>query len=500
VSFRAADAAIGRGSLAVREKASAPAEAAIAARGWVVRPAVGRSPRWLYSFIVFEYFCQLILLSEASAGYRVFIRSTAFSASLAALVLVRDDSPNNELRRAPAFGLGIAVVGLNVLEFFHPTTASWLAAFATAGLALAVLAPVFWVPKLRIDEPTLRRVFLLYWVFNTVSALVGALQVAFPGRFQPAISSGSFASLTMTLANGETMMRPMGLTDMPGGAGVGGLYASLLGIGFILHNPPRAFRMALIASTALGVYMLYLSQVRILLVMFVVAFIGVLSVLIVQQRFARMTVQWGAVAVLGVAALSAAKYIGGQEANERFSSLTEQSVGNVYYSNRGHFLEETVTWLVPEFPLGAGLGRHGIVSAYFGAESHYESNAAATPIYSELNWTSWILDGGVPLALLYGAALFVTVRFVFRAATRRINGALGPLAGWAAILFGYDLSVLLLTLDAKPFETSFGCDFWLLNGAFFCASLFAGERSLLNGGISVRAPGWRRRGPRSTAA
>ena len=66
------------------------------------------------------------------------------------------------------------------------------------------------------------------------------LQVIFPGRFQPRISQvveeqGVIAEgLKIELANGERVLRPMGLTDVPGGAATAGMYAIVFGAGFLL--------------------------------------------------------------------------------------------------------------------------------------------------------------------------------------------------------------------------------------------------------------------------
>ena len=61
--------------------------------------------------------------------------------------------------------------------------------FFESPLYLAILAPLFWVPRLRINPAALRRALLLLWAFHTVSAGFGILQVYFPGRFQPNLST-----------------------------------------------------------------------------------------------------------------------------------------------------------------------------------------------------------------------------------------------------------------------------------------------------------------------
>ena len=71
--------------------------------------------------------------------------------------------------------------------------------------------------------------------FNGLSSIVAVLQVYYPGQFQWTITSvytsrpEYLQELTIRTAAGETIFRPTGLTDIPGGAASSGFFASLLG-------------------------------------------------------------------------------------------------------------------------------------------------------------------------------------------------------------------------------------------------------------------------------
>jgi hypothetical protein len=134
----------------------------------------------------------------------------------------------------------------------------------------------------------------------------------------------------------------------------------------------------------------------------------------------------------------------------------------VYYSNRGQFLEYTVTELVPEHPFGAGLGRWGMVRTYFGDEM----NPYSEPIWVEIQWTAWVLDGGVLLALVYAAALVIAGYAVMRIARHTPDRWL---AGWAALGGAYAVAVFGLMFSYVPFIGQTGMEFWLLNGLLVTA-------------------------------
>jgi hypothetical protein len=358
------------------------------------------------------------------------------------------------------------------LSTFHPDTSGIAVAVATILLNLAILGPLFWVRTVRVDVTTVRRLLYTFWAFQAASAAVGALQVYFPGRFQPAastmLSDEQLGALQIVLSSGIRVPRPMGLTDSPGGAGIGGAYCVLLATGLLLDRPRIWLRVLLIAGMCVGCFTLYLCQVRSLLVMVSISLVAMAAPLLVQRKFGRLAtfgVPLAATAILGFAMAVA---IGGDSVTGRLSTLIEQSPGQVYFSNRGFFLEETFSSLLPQYPLGAGLGRYGMMRTYFGSLSQFESR----PIWVEIQWTGWLLDGGVPLMLLQAACLCLALRETLRIALRT-DPASQELARLAGMIAGYSVGMIALTFNACPFMGTMGVEFWLLN-----ATLFAASRSL----------------------
>ena len=81
----------------------------------------------------------------------------------------------------------------------------------------------------------------------------------------------------------------------------------------------------------------------------------------------------------------------------------------------------TLSELLYEFPLGAGLGRWGMMQVYFGDPTLWQ----APPIHVEIQPTGWLLDGGVPMWLLYGGALVMALRTRYRVAVHASATAAG---------------------------------------------------------------------------
>ncbi len=429
------------------------------------RPGFWSSGRLVTGFIALQIGCQLALLVEAISPVRVVIRILAFGCSLLLLGLVR--GPRT---RHPAMPFLLAWLGVTALNMFHPQTSSILAGAAQLGIQIAVLAPLFWVTRLRMDAATFRRTLALLFLFNAASAAVGVLQVYFPGRFQPALSTiiGGLGeayteSLRFETASGLRVFRPFGLTDVPGGAATGAFYSVLLGAGFLISSRRGLIQVLSVGGIVLGIVCLYLCQVRAFAVMLLVCLLAVGAVLTLTGRFLRLMKLLALVGGLAVLGGVWAITLGGDAVTRRWNSLFEGDVGEVYYSNRGYFLEGTFTELLPEFPLGAGLGRYGMANAYFGDNS----DPSRPALWVEIQWTAWVFDGGLLGVLLYPLALLATAFWVFRLALRRQGQ--GELWLWGCVIFAYDLGAIALTFSYPFFMSQAGMEFWLLNAALFGA-------------------------------
>ena len=74
-----------------------------------------------------------------------------------------------------------------------------------------------------------------------------------------------------------------------------------------------------------------------------------------------------------------------------------------------------------------------------------------------------MLDGGVPLVLLYCGALAGAFYVAGRAAMDR-NQAVGS---FGAMVFAYDVGALAMTFNYPIFISQAGMEFWILNAALF---------------------------------
>jgi hypothetical protein len=155
--------------------------------------------------------------------------------------------------------------------------------------------------------------------------------------------------------------------------------------------------------------------------------------------------------------------IGGDSVIRRTNSLVEDSPDKVYYSNRGHFLEDTIFNLLPQFPMGAGLGRWGMMNAYFGDNS--DPNRGS--LWAEIQWTAWLYDGGLALIVTSSGAVAVTCIVAWRFAISRRRG---PVPFWAALILAYDIGTVALSFNYPIFVSGGGIEFWLLNALLFSAA------------------------------
>jgi hypothetical protein len=421
------------------------------------------SPAWLYSFIAAEIALQLLIITPWGEKARVLVRSGGFVASFSLLFVLRRSRVAH-----PAWKMALAAMAILTASMFHPDTNGAWAGCATAFLNLAVVAPIFWVPRVRADLATVRRVFFMLWAFNTASAVFGALQVYFPGQFQPTLSSAMsddyVRALSFELADGTRVLRPMGLTNGPGGAAIGAMYSLVLGVALLLDRPRAWVRAVVVAGMGFAIFTLFLSQIRAFVVMSGVSLVAMSVPLVVQRRFRR----FGAFAILTsalvVVGLVVAMSTGGDAVTTRLSTLIAGDPATVYNDSRGAFLRYTFTTMLTQYPVGAGLGRWGVISNYFG------DNLNASYLWAEIQWTGWLYDGGIPLMVVYTVAMMIALRVSLRIATTGANAAERDLQKWATAVFGYSVGTLALTFSAVPFQSTMGIDFWLLNATVFAAS------------------------------
>jgi hypothetical protein len=414
---------------------------------------------WLELFLATQFLWGVLLFIPGAQPYRGYIRALPYVASLALLVLYL-------LRAAPGSrprgsGWLIGALLLLVMNLLHPTTP------LTAGIAqcvfqLAIAAPMFWVFK-RIRTPqALERLLVIVFVMNFVSAALGILQVYSPERFNPPqfstlglkLNDAYVSALTYVGNNGRTIVRPPGLTDQPGGAAVAGGLTALLGLGLLLRARKGWHAVGLLCAIGIGLAVIYLTQVRAVLLTVIGAGALLGGLTLRRGRMARGSWILGVGATLIVASFWWASSLGGDAVDRRFLQIRETGALQTYQENRGHFLSATVGELLSEFPLGAGVGRWGMMNVYFGNPAEFRS----APVYVEIQLTGWLIDGGVPMWLLYGGAVLLTVFAGFR-----LTAARDPsLAEMALTVLAIHVFIVGFAMASPPFNTQLGILFWTL--------------------------------------
>jgi hypothetical protein len=419
------------------------------------------------AFIALQIAAQLALLMPELTGTRLFARGGVFAGSLALLLLVRGRGAKH-----PAQPLAVAMLVFVAVSLFHPYTSSTAAGLAQFGMYVAIVGPLFWVSRLAPGLDAMRGCLMMLWLFHSLSAIVGILQVLFPGMLQPPISPvileqgrGYVESLKITTVTGARIFRPMGLTDVPGGAASAGFTALFLGVGFYLTARGRVQVAAAGLSMIIGLMCLYLSQVRALLVMALVCGMALGGILLLRRNLPR-ALSAGAVLLLAIMlGLQLSVSLGGTSVTGRLATLTEGSPGEVYQANRGQFLEHTVRELLPRYPLGAGLGRWGMMNMYFGA-----GDASDSAMWAEIQWTGWLLDGGVPLILLYVLTMFSVLHTAWRISRFSAPPDGRELSLWAMLFLAHGIGILALTFSYPVFISQTGLEFWLLNALLYSAA------------------------------
>lgn len=433
-----------------------------------VTPAADHvSSYWLFGFLSLTLACQLGLVLFGDTKARFPMRVAAYGISLALPLVIR-----RPMVAHPCYALARWVVVVLCISILHPLRSGMLAAAAQIALYLAILAPIVWVGKLQVSTGAFRVVVLTLWTFYVASAGTAVLQVKFPGRFQGAVShvfqdTSVYAagSLRITLADGNVIYRPMGLTDSPGGAAAGGLNAIVLGFGLLFTDQKKGVRFLAVCGMIVGLYCVYLCQVRVTLVMALICAVTFAGSLGRRGDWARL---WRFGTILGGVALAATFWAlasGGSDLVSRLNTLTAADPRTVFYENRGRFLDNMLTYDLWAYPFGAGLGRWGMINYYFGR--------GRGALYSELMWTTWLYDGGIPLMLLYSAAFGVAILFAWR-----IGSARGGTAGmWGSVIFSYNIAVAAATFVFPIFSVQTGLEVWFLNACLFGLWRYeAGER------------------------
>jgi hypothetical protein len=237
-------------------------------------------------------------------------------------------------------------------------------------------------------------------------------------------------------------------------------------------------RAAFLGSMFIGAGCIYLSQVRVLMVVVAVWMAAFLGFLLWRRRWRQFLLLALMAAAVGGGAWVMAARVGGANMTARVATVGgAQKTSKTFTQERGAFVRQTFTNLIPTYPLGAGLGRWGMMNAYFGDNTNPDRGR----IYVEIQWQGWVLDGGVPMLIAYLALLATTMLMLWRIARRR-----GPMAVWALLCLAYDVGVIAFSFDYTPFTGEAGMEFWFINALVLAAAAYY-RRQLA---AAASAAGW----------
>jgi len=427
------------------------------------------------AFIAMQLLWGVFLFIPGAQSIRTVVRAIPYLVSGGAIIYYFRHATGQKLPSSTNWlTLSFLLLLLNLLH----ETAHLMAGLAQVVFQACIAAPLFWMPRSVRTEAHIRRLIWIVFVSSAVGAVLGILQVYFPERFLPpefsvlarTLNPEMVHAMTYVGADGREIVRPPGLSDMPGGAAVAGMMTMILGLSLGLGRGERwGVRAACLAAAVVGMTALYLTHVR-SLTLVAAASVGLFAVMRLRQG---RTVEGGLTLAVGLALVVGsyvwALAVGGEAVSDRLSGLANDGVLRVFQDQRGGFIRYTLSELLYEFPLGAGLGRWGMMHVYFGDPTLWQS----PPIHVEVQLTGWLLDGGVPLWLLYGGALVLALYYSYRAAVRALSLVMQDVA---TIVLCLQLTIVCLCLTGPVFNTQLGILFWAMTGALYGATTGPVER------------------------
>lgn len=419
-------------------------------------------------FIALEYLSTALFFLPGAQALRIPLRALPF---LVAGGLMLTTSGTRGTPDAPAGStmLGIALALLLVC-MLNPLTQP-IAGIAQLLLQLCIAAPLFWVGRRVESVEHLDRLMRLVLACSAASTIVGLLQVFWPDTFMPAqfnqlaigFDEKLLTSLSYEGADGRRIIRPPGLTDMPGGAAGGGMLCALFGIAFASQpDTPMRRRVLMTLLSGCGFAVLYFTQVRSILLMTLVSIVAISVLSARQGRPGTAMYSLGLGSLVVVAAFVLATTVGGKAVEERFLSIADQGLVSSYQRERGGFIAYTLEEVLPKYPFGAGVGRWGVMNLYFA--DHQDPQRRS--LHAEIQMTGWIYDGGFLLAIAYGGAVALSLLYSLRVARDARAGAVGYLA---ILVFCAQLMVAGMTFAGPAFNTQLGIQFWTLAAALHAA-------------------------------
>ena len=411
-------------------------------------------------FIISQTVLPALLYLPGTQSFRLGIRFSAFAISLVALAwyLVQPSRAKSH----PATTGVVTIILLLGMMLAHPSTPSIVGGFAHIAVYVAVLAPVLWAPAFVRSPEHFARLMGLLLICSGVNSLIGVLQVYDPSTWMPSefsrvITDGAvgLGPVTYVGPNGKLVIRPPGLFDTPGSVAGPGMFAALLGAVFGLSAIALWKRAGAFLLAGAGVAAIYLSHVRVTLVILVLMIAAYGAILFAQRRVAKATIFAAFAASVIVGSFLVAVTLGGETVVARVMSLFAEDPVSVYYRARGAQLDYTLSEMLYEFPFGAGIGRWGMAAGYF-------NHSNVPNLWAEIQITGWLIDGGVFMVALYTGTLVYSSMFDARVA---MKSGTPRLAACGAVVFAANLGTLVMIISFTPFVTQIGIQYWFLAGA-----------------------------------
>jgi hypothetical protein len=251
------------------------------------------------------------------------------------------------------------------------------------------------------------------------------------------------------------------------------LFVAVAGLAYLGLPVSLLRRLLGVVMGVAGIAVILLSHVRSALVVAAGCAVTFSIIMIVQRRVKTLMSLAFFIAICGVAGLFYAERYGGQSTIDRFETLLADDPVTVYgNSARLDMVRSALDTTLLEHPLGAGLGRWGMMRKYFGDESNFDS----PEIWAEVQFMAWVLDGGVVLLSLYVTALAVAVHRLIRSSFSYHSQKLRQ---WGAVVIMLSAGPIAFIFSYCPFYSQIGMQFWLLMGAF--EGLVQGENHPLAG-------------------
>lgn len=346
---------------------------------------------------------------------------------------------------------------------FHPNS-HFQGGVGQVFFQIMIAAPAFWAVMVVQNRQHLVRLLTLTFATNLVSAILGILQVYYPEIFSPpaltTVDPEIRDRLTYTGPGGRQILRPCGLSDTPGYASYSGLFCGFLGIAMAFGPRLSAFaRVFFLVGAGIGPVVLLLTQVRSLFIVLVLITILFAVTICAQRRFLQFQLISGIGLMLFVGAVAWAVNTGGQSISTRFSFLWGEQDYKDLANERGRFYTWTFEEHLKAYPLGAGVGRWGVMADSFNNDY---TNIKSNKLHAEIQLTGWLYDGGYLLWIVYPMAIVFALLPLLRASFTSLKD---EKTFWYAIVLALNLSVIIQAYSQPTFNTQFGVIFWFFSGA-----------------------------------